>query len=68
MEAAASGPGRPTERLSAAYPPADWSAAGEQRRLKPDWRIAYRAPLDFTLNRAEGPSYRVTALDAQAGS
>ncbi|CAD5106492.1 DUF3261 domain-containing protein [Zestomonas carbonaria] len=52
----------PAQQLAHTYPPGEWTAADGQRRLNPDWRIGYRAPLNFTLNRVEGPRYRVTAL------
>ena len=29
------------------------------------WSIAYRAPLDFDLQRRDGPHYRITALDEE---
>jgi hypothetical protein len=56
----------PTDSLAAGYAPATWQLLADgQRRLTPDWRIRYRTPLDFTLNRAQGPSYRVNVLADQ---
>ncbi|UVE18275.1 hypothetical protein NVV93_02420 [Pseudomonas sp. LS44] len=59
----------PSAQLARVYPSASWQLdADGQRRLNPQWRIDYRAPLDFTLNHAAGPRYRVSALTPQAGS
>ncbi|AYC34592.1 hypothetical protein D3880_20420 [Pseudomonas cavernae] len=58
----------PSAQLARIYPPDEWVAADGQRRLNPDWQIGYRAPLDFTLNRAAGPHYRVTALSPEPDS
>lgn len=51
------------EALPAQYPAAQWRLlAGGQRWLNPGWRIGYRAPLEFTLYSAAGPSYRISPL------
>jgi hypothetical protein len=56
----------PTDSLAAGYAPATWQLLADgQRRLTPDWLIRYRTPLDFTLNHAQGPSYRVNVLADQ---
>lgn len=56
----------PTDALAASYAPATWQLLADgQRRLTPDWRISYRAPLDFTLNHAQDLSYRVNVLSDQ---
>jgi hypothetical protein len=56
----------PTDALATSYAPATWQALADgQRRLTPDWRISYRAPLDFTLNHAQDLSYRVNVLADQ---
>lgn len=48
-----------------AYPEGSWQRGADgQRRLNPDWRIRYRAALDFTL-AAPGLSYRVRALNQE---
>ena len=53
----------PDAALPGAYPAKDWAHMTDGlRRLNPNWRIRYRAPLDFTLNNTPGPRYRVTAL------
>jgi len=56
----------PTDSLAAGYAPATWQLLADgQRRLTPDWRIRYRAPLDFTLNHAQDLSYRVNVRSDQ---
>jgi len=53
----------PADALARTYGQTGWAhTADNQRRLDPNWRIHYRAPLDFTLNNTPGPLYRVTAL------
>jgi hypothetical protein len=58
----------PTEQLDQGYRPGTWQLVADgQRRLNPGWKIRYRSPLDFTLNTASGPSYRVGALTPKEG-
>lgn len=58
----------PAAALPGAYAPGSWALAADgQRRLNPAWRIRYRAPLDFTLNGAHDPVYRVSALPQAEG-
>lgn len=53
----------PAPLLSQHYPAGDWQLHGaSQRRLNPQWRISYRAPLDFTLHSPPDLDYRVSAL------
>lgn len=59
----------PAEALPTGYARGSWTqTAVDRRRLNPAWRIRYRAPLDFTLHNAPGPSYRVQALAPEEGS
>ena len=52
-----------TDDALSAYPAGSWQRGADgQRRLNPDWRIRYRAPVDFTLFGADGLSYLVHAL------
>jgi len=53
----------PATTLPRHYPAEQWRplAAG-QRWLNPGWRIGYRAPLEFTLYSATGPTYRISPL------
>ncbi|MDX1366932.1 DUF3261 domain-containing protein [Pseudomonas sp.] len=56
----------PADALAASYAPTTWQLLADgQRRLTPDWRIRYRAPLDFTLNHAQDLNYRVNVLSDQ---
>ncbi|MHA6492225.1 DUF3261 domain-containing protein [Pseudomonas borbori] len=53
----------PPAELAQHYPAGGWQVLADgQRRLNPHWRISYRAPLDFTLIHAEGPTYQVSEL------
>lgn len=53
----------PSEALASSYNSGSWQEhADGQRQLNPDWRIRYRAPLDFTLFGAAGLSYQVRPL------
>ncbi|MGB4073721.1 hypothetical protein [Pseudomonas sp.] len=53
----------PTPLLSQHYAGDDWQLdADGTRRLNPQWRISYRAPLDFTLHSPPDLDYRVSAL------
>ena len=53
----------PSAALANNYDADSWQEhADGQRRLNPDWRIRYRAPVDFTLFGADGLSYLVHAL------
>lgn len=51
--------------LPEAYPDGGWQLHGASRRLQPNWRIDYRAPLDFTLNDGADLSYQVRPLPGQ---
>lgn len=57
----------PDEQLSARYPAGRWQLTAGQRQLAPQWRIDYRAPLDFTLYTTDALTYRVTALTSEDG-
>ena len=53
----------PSAQLAQHYSAADWQLDTDgQRRLNPQWRISYRAPLDFTLHSSPGLAYRVSEL------
>jgi hypothetical protein len=53
----------PAAHLAQHYPDGDWQLASDgTRRLNPQWRISYRAPLDFTLYRSPDLIYQVSAL------
>lgn len=53
----------PSAQLPGHYPAGSWQLAADgTRRLNPQWRISYRAPLDFTLERAPDLSYQVSVL------
>lgn len=58
----------PAEALISTYPAGSWELAADRRQFDPQWRIDYRAPLDFTLNTVAGPTYRVTTLTSPEGS
>lgn len=58
----------PAESLSSTYPAGSWQLAADRRQFVPQWRIDYRAPLNFTLYTVAGPSYRVTTLTSPEGS
>lgn len=56
----------PSAELAHSYPQGDWQlAVNGQRRLEPDWRIDYRAPLHFTLNTPPDLHYRVAPLQPE---
>ncbi|WCD79989.1 DUF3261 domain-containing protein [Pseudomonas sp. TUM22785] len=56
----------PVEALQPAYAGIEQRIATDGRReLAGRWSIAYRAPLDFDLQRRDGPHYRITALDEE---
>ncbi len=58
----------PSAMLAQSYPEHAWQVAADgQRRLNPDWRIRYRALLDFTLNTASDLAYQVLALPQEEG-
>ena len=53
----------PSAQLPSHYPAANWQLGTDgTRRLNPHWRISYRAPLDFTLERSPDLTYQVSAL------
>lgn len=53
----------PGAQLARHYPAERWQLAADgTRRLNPQWRISYRAPLDFTLDNSQGLHYQVSAL------
>jgi hypothetical protein len=53
----------PAAQLAEHYPDNTWLLDSDgTRRLNPQWRISYRAPLDFTLGRSPDLSYQVSAL------
>ncbi|WP_339458807.1 DUF3261 domain-containing protein [Pseudomonas sp. EA_105y_Pfl2_R69] len=53
----------PSAQLARHYPADSWQLdADGTRRLNPQWRISYRAPLDFTLYRSPALTYQVSAL------
>ncbi|VXB49327.1 conserved hypothetical protein [Pseudomonas sp. 8AS] len=56
----------PSAELAQRYPPGDWQLADAgRRRLEPDWRIDYRTPLHFTLNKTPDLHYRVAPLQPE---
>ncbi len=56
----------PSAALANSYDSRSWQEhADGQRQLNPDWRIRYRAPVDFTLLGADGLSYQVRALPSE---
>lgn len=53
----------PSAQLPKQYPVEHWQLAADgTRRLNPQWRISYRAPLDFTLEHSPDLIYQVSAL------
>lgn len=53
----------PSAQLPKQYPAEHWQLAADgTRRLNPQWRIRYRAPLDFTLEHSPDLIYQVSAL------
>jgi hypothetical protein len=53
----------PATQLAQHYRADSWQMAENgERRLNPQWRISYRAPLDFTLQRPPGLVYQVSEL------
>lgn len=53
----------PSAQLPSHYPAGNWQLDTDgTRRLNPQWRISYRAPLDFTLERSLDLIYQVSAL------
>jgi hypothetical protein len=53
----------PEAQLAQSYPAGSWQLdANGARRLNPQWRISYRAPLDFTLYSPPDLNYRISAL------
>lgn len=53
----------PSTQLAQRYPATSWQLQADgTRRLNPQWRISYRAPLDLTLYSASGLVYQVSVL------
>ncbi|PTS85149.1 hypothetical protein DBR00_04955 [Pseudomonas sp. HMWF032] len=53
----------PDAQLPRQYPVDHWRLDADGTRwLNPQWRIRYRAPLDFTLNRSPDLIYQVSPL------
>ena len=53
----------PADQLHAAYPAGNWQVqANGSRQLDPQWRIDYRAPLDFTLYQPADLRYQISAI------
>lgn len=53
----------PAAQLAQHYPDGHWQRDTDgTRRLNPQWRISYRAPLDFTLYSPPDLHYRVSEL------
>lgn len=53
----------PSAQLDRDYRDASWQLSRDgSRRLNPQWRISYRAPLDFTLYSSPDLVYQVSVL------